>query len=328
MEIAFFSTKSYDRKVFNAANGNYNYSFVFFETKLNHQTASLAKGFTTVCTFVNDIVDRSTLELLAQNGTKLLALRCAGYNQVDVEAANQVGIQVVRVPAYSPHAVAEHTFGLILTLNRKIHRAYNRVREGNFALEGLLGFDLHGKTIGIIGTGKIGQIVAQIAQGFGLKILAYDPYPACEKNGMIYVDLITLLQQSQIVTLHCPLTPESRYLIDSVAITQMQSGVMLINTSRGALVDTQAVISGLKSGKISALGLDVYEQESELFFENLSEQIIQDDVFERLMTFPNVLVTAHQAFFTQEALQNIAETTLRNIADFAEGRDCPNRLLE
>jgi D-lactate dehydrogenase len=329
MEIAFFSTKPYDRNAFKAANGNYSYNFVFFETKLNHQTASLAKGFTTVCTFVNDIVDRSTLELLAQNGTKLLALRCAGYNQVDVEAANQVGIQVVRVPAYSPYAVAEHTFGLILTLNRKIHRAYNRVREGNFALEGLLGFDLHGKTIGIIGTGKIGQIVAQIAQGFGLKILAYDlyPNPACEKNGVTYVDLITLLQQSQIVTLHCPLTPESRYLIDSMAITQMQSGVMLINTSRGALVDTQAVISGLKSGKISALGLDVYEQESELFFENLSEQIIQDDVFERLMTFPNVLVTAHQAFFTQEALQNIAETTLRNIADFDQDRDCPNRLL-
>lgn len=328
MEIAFFSAKAYDRKAFNAANGNYKHNFVFFETKLNHQTAGLAKGFTTICTFVNDLVDRSTLELLAQNGTKLLALRCAGYNQVDIEAANQVGIQVVRVPAYSPYAVAEHTFGLILTLNRKIHRAYNRVREGNFALEGLLGFDLHGKTIGIIGTGKIGQIVAQIAQGFGLKILAYDLYPnsACEENGVTYVDLITLLQQSQIVTLHCPLTPESRYLIDSIAITQMQSGVMLINTSRGALVDTQAVISGLKSGKISALGLDVYEQESELFFENLSEQIIQDDVFERLMTFPNVLVTAHQAFFTQEALQNIAETTLRNITDFDRGQDCPNRL--
>jgi D-lactate dehydrogenase len=329
MEIAFFSTKPYDRNTFNAANGNHHYNFVFFETKLNYQTATLAKGFTTVCTFVNDVVDRSTLALLAQNGTKLLALRCAGYNQVDVEAANQVGIQVVRVPAYSPYAVAEHTFGLILSLNRKIHRAYNRVREGNFALEGLLGFDLHGKTIGIIGTGKIGKIVAQIAQGFGLKILTYDlyPNPACEKNGVTYVDLITLLQQSQIVTLHCPLTPESRYLIDSMAITQMQPGVMLINTSRGALVDTQAVISGLKSGKISALGLDVYEQESELFFENLSEQIIQDDVFERLMTFPNVLVTAHQAFFTQEALQNIAETTLRNIADFDQGRDCPNRLL-
>jgi D-lactate dehydrogenase len=328
MKIAFFSTKSYDRNAFECANEQKHFDLIFLESKLSRQTAELAKGCTCVCAFVNDVIDRLTLEILARNGTQLLALRCAGFNQVDLQVADLLGIQVVRVPIYSPYAVAEHTFGLILTLNRKIHRSYNRVREGNFSIEGLLGFDLHGKTIGIIGTGKIGQVVAKIALGFGLHTLAYDlyPNPVCEAMGVEYVGLKQLLNRSKIITLHCPLTPETRYLIDQGAIAEMQSGVMLINTSRGALIDTQAVIKGLKASKIAALGLDVYEQEAELFFENLSDQIIQDDIFERLMTFPNVLVTAHQAFFTQEALQNIAETTLQNISDFENGRDCPNRV--
>jgi D-lactate dehydrogenase len=328
MKVAFFSTKSYDRNSFEVANYDYQYELVFFEAKLNRQTASLAKGCTGVCIFVNDQIDALTLEILARQGTRLLALRCAGFNQVDLKAAARVGIQVVRVPAYSPYAVAEHTFGLILTLNRRIHRGYNRVREGNFALEGLLGFDLRGKMLGVIGTGRIGQVVVEIAKGFGMEVRAYDlmPNALCEQLGAQYVTLPKLLNQSHIISLHCPLMPETRYLIDAQAISQMRSGVMLVNTSRGALIDTQAVIAGLKSGKIGALALDVYEQESELFFEDLSSQIIHDDVFERLITFPNVLVTAHQAFFTQEALQNIAETTLANISDFVQGRACQNQV--
>jgi D-lactate dehydrogenase len=328
MKVAFFSTKPYDRNSFEVANYDYQYELVFFEAKLNRQTASLAKGFTCICAFVNDQIDALTLEILARQGTQLLALRCAGFNQVDLKAAARVGIQVVRVPAYSPYAVAEHTFGLILTLNRRIHRGYNRVREGNFSLEGLLGFDLRGKTIGVVGTGRIGQVVVEIAKGFGMEILAYDVMRSavCEELGAKYVELPKLLNRSHIVSLHCPLLPETKYLINEAAIEQMRSGAMLVNTSRGLLIDTQAVIQGLKSGKIGSLALDVYEQESELFFEDLSNQIIHDDVFERLMTFPNVLVTAHQAFFTLEALQNIAETTLANIADFDQGRDCANQV--
>lgn len=278
--------------------------------------------------FVNDQLDASVLEILASHGTRLIALRCAGFNNVDLKVAAKLGMTIVRVPAYSPYAVAEHTIGLILTLNRKIHRAYNRVREGNFSLDGLLGFDLHGRTIGIVGTGKIGQIVAQIMQGFGCRLLAYDLHPnsVCEAAGAKYVELSKLLSDSDIITLHCPLTPETHHLINREAIAQMKQGVMLINTSRGALIHTEAVIGGLKSQRVGALGLDVYEQESDLFFEDLSDQIIQDDLFERLMTFPNVIVTAHQAFFTKEALQNIAETTLSNITDYQEGKGCSNAL--
>jgi D-lactate dehydrogenase len=328
MRVAVFSTKPYDRDFFLAANYDHEHDLIFFEPKLDRHTAPLAKGFPAICAFVNDELDATTLEILAHNGTKLIALRSAGFNHVDLKKAEELKLTVVRVPAYSPYAVAEHTVGLILTLNRKIHRAYNRVREGNFALNGLLGFDLHQRTIGIIGTGKIGQIVAQIMHGFGCHLLAYDvhPNPACEAIGAHYVDLPKLFTTSDIITLHCPLTPQTYHLIDAAAIVQMKAGVMIINTSRGALLDAQAAIAGLKAQKIGALALDVYEQESDLFFEDLSNQIIQDDIFQRLLTFPNVLVTAHQAFFTKEALQNIAETTLANITAVEQHQPCPNQI--
>jgi D-lactate dehydrogenase len=328
MKVAVFSTKAYDRKFLEAANSHNQHELVFFEPRLNRDTAILAAGFPAVCVFVHDLADAPTLEILASRGTCLLALRCAGFNNVDLKAAAELGMTVVRVPAYSPYAVAEHTVGLILSLNRKIHRAYNRVREGNFSLDGLLGFDLHGRTVGIIGTGKIGVIVGQIMKGFGCHLLAYDVYhnPEWEALGAKYVELSELFAHSDIITLHCPLTSQTNHLIDAKAIEQMKSGVMLINTSRGALIDTTAVIGGLKSGKIGSLGIDVYEQESELFFEDFSDKIIHDDVFERLTTFPNVLITGHQAFFTQEAIRNIAETTIANMTDFQQGRPCPNEI--
>lgn len=328
MKVAVFNTKPYDRRFFIAANYDHEHELVFLEPRLSRETALLAKGFLAVCVFVNDQLDAHVLEILASHGTRLIALRSAGFNNVDLKTAAKLKMTIVRVPAYSPHAVAEHTIGLMLTLNRKIHRAYNRVREGNFSLDGLLGFDLNGRTIGIIGTGKIGQIVAQIMQGFGCRILAYDvrPNPACEAVGATYVNLPKLFSDADIITLHCPLTPETHHLINSEAIARMKKGVMLINTSRGGLIDTAAVIHGLKSQKIGSLALDVYEQESDLFFEDLSDQIIQDDLFERLLTFPNVLITAHQAFFTKEALQNIAETTLSNISDIQQGKECANQV--
>jgi D-lactate dehydrogenase len=326
MKVAVFSTKSYDRKFLEAANADYRHELVFFEPRLTADTAVLATGFPAVCAFVNDQLDHKTLKTLAEQGTRLIALRSAGFNHVDLSAATELGMTVVRVPAYSPYAVAEHTIGLILTLNRKIHRAYNRVREGNFSLEGLLGFDLHGRTVGIVGTGKIGAVVAQILKGFGCQLLTYDLYrnPECEALGAKYVELPELFAASDIITLHCPLTPETYHLIDDKALEQMKQGVMLINTSRGALIDTQAVTLALKCRKVGYLGLDVYEQESDLFFENLSEDVIQDDVFQRLLTFPNVLITGHQAFFTESALKQIAQSTLSNIADFEQGRSCPN----
>lgn len=255
-------------------------------------------------------------------------MRCAGFNHVDLIAARDLRLTVARVPAYSPHAVAEHTVALMLSLNRKIHRAYARVREGNFALEGLLGFDLNGRTVGIIGTGKIGAVVARIMNGFGCRLLAYDPSPdeACRGLGVRYTSLTDLYEQSHIITLHCPLTPETHHLIDATALDRMRSGVMLINTGRGALIDTQAVIAALKSGKIGALGLDVYEEEADLFFEDLSNRVIQDDLFSRLLTFPNVLITGHQGFFTQEAMARIAETTLDNLSDFEQGRALINEV--
>jgi D-lactate dehydrogenase len=327
-KVAVFSTKAYDRDFLTTANYDHEHDLIFFEPRLDRETALLAKHCDTVCLFVNDVADAITLDRLASHGTRLLALRCAGFNNVDLAAAARLGIRVVRVPAYSPYAVAEHTVGLMLTLNRKLHKAYNRIREGNFALDGLLGFDFHGRTVGIVGTGRIGQVVGQIMHGFGCQVLAYDVYPnaALAAAGATYVDLPTLFAKSDIITLHCPLTPQTHHLIDAAAIAQMKQGTMLINTSRGALIDTAAVITALKSHKISALGLDVYEQESDLFFEDLSTQIIQDDIFERLMTFPNVIVTGHQAFFTKEALQNIAETTLENITAIATGTACPNEV--
>ena len=328
MKVAVFSTKVYDRKFLSDANSRTQHELVFFEPRLNRDTAILAAGFPAVCVFVHDQVDAPTLELLASRGTRLVVLRCAGFNNVDLQAAADLGITVVRVPAYSPYGVAEHAVGLILSLNRKIHRAYNRVREGNFSLDGLLGFNLHERTVGIVGTGKIGLILAQIMKGFGCHILAYDVYHnhELEALGGKYVELPELFANSDIISLHCPLTPETHHLINAEAIEQIKPGVMLINTSRGALIDTQAVIEGLKSGKIGYLGVDVYEQESELFFEDLSGAIIQDDIFQRLTTFPNVLITGHQAFFTAEALHNIAETTFANIADVEQGRSCPNEI--
>ncbi|MFN6518214.1 MAG: 2-hydroxyacid dehydrogenase [Nostoc sp. CreGUA01] len=328
MKVAVFSTKAYDRQFLSAVSSSTQHELVFFEPRLNRDTAILAAGFPAVCVFVHDQVDAPTLKILASGGTHLVVLRCAGFNNVDLQAAADLGVSVVRVPAYSPYGVAEHTVGLILSLNRKIHRAYNRVRESNFSLDGLLGFNLHQRTVGIIGTGKIGLILGQIMKGFGCQLLAYDVYRNSELEalGGKYVELPELFANSDIISLHCPLTPETHHLINSKAIEQIKSGVMLINTSRGALIDTQAVIEGLKSGKIGYLGVDVYEQESELFFEDLSGEIIQDDIFQRLTTFPNVLITGHQAFFTAEALHNIAETTFANITDIEQGRACANQI--
>ncbi len=328
MKVAVFNTKSYDRKFLEAANVGGQHELVFFEPHLTLETSVLAAGFPAVCGFVNDCLDAKTLGAIAEKGVRLLALRSAGFNNVDLAAASDLDLTLLRVPAYSPYSVAEHAVALILSLNRKIHRAYNRVREGNFALDGLLGFDLHGKTVGIVGTGRIGAITAKILHGFGCRLLGYDvsPNPDCEALGMKYVSLQELFGASDIVSLHCPLIPETYHLIGTEAIEQMKPGMMLINTSRGQLIDTKAVTKGLKSGKIGNLGLDVYEQETDLFFEDLSNQVIQDDVFQRLLTFPNVLITGHQAFFTEEALKNIAESTIANITDFEQGRACPNQI--
>ncbi len=326
MKVAVFSTKSYDRQFLEAANQPHGHTLKFFESRLSEQTTPLAAGYPAVCVFVNDQLDAPTIARLAAQGLKVIALRCAGFNNVDLATATAHGIAVVRVPAYSPYAVAEHTIALLLAVNRKIHRAYARVREGNFALEGLLGFDIHGLTVGIIGTGKIGAVVARILDGFGCRLLAYDVYenPACLQLGVTYTGLPELFRNADIITLHCPLTPETHHLINENSLAQMKKGVTLINTSRGALIDTRAVVEGLKSEKIGYLALDVYEEEADLFFEDLSNQVIQDDIFARLLTFPNVIITGHQAFFTRNALQNIAETTLANISDVEQGRTCPN----
>jgi len=296
------------------------HEMTFFDVRLDRDTAALAQGHEAVCCFVNDTLDRGVLELLAEDGVRLAALRSAGFNHVDLAAARELGITVARVPAYSPASVAEHTAALILSLNRKIHKAYLRVREGNFALDGLLGFDLSGKTVGIVGTGQIGICVARIMKGFGCDILAFDPNVNEELQalGGRYVDLPELLEQSDIVTLHCPLSPDTHHLIDAEAIRRMKPNAMLINTSRGAVVDSRALIGGLKRGEIGSVGLDVYEEEGDLFFENLSDTMIQDDVFARLLTFPNVLITGHQAFFTREAMEAIAQTTIGNISSFAD----------
>jgi D-lactate dehydrogenase len=321
VRVAVFSTKPYDERSLRAANEKDGHELVFLEHRLNRETAELAAGYDAVCGFVNDDLGAEVLTVLSRGGVRLVALRSAGFNHVDLATAARLGLTVARVPAYSPHAVAEHCVGLILALNRKIHRAYHRVRENNFALTGLLGFDLHGKTVGVVGTGRIGVCFARIMVGFGCRVLAHDPYPVEEARqvGAEYVPLERLLADSDIVTLHCPLTPETYHLIDRERIAQMRPGVMLINTSRGALVDTAAVIDGLKDGRIGNLGLDVYEEEADLFFEDLSDQLLRDDVFSRLITLPNVLVTGHQAFFTEEALGNIAATTVGNLTAFECG---------
>ncbi|MDP3211338.1 2-hydroxyacid dehydrogenase [Methylotenera sp.] len=317
MRVAVFSTKSYDKTYLDSANAG-QHQLVYLEPRLDSTTAFAAEGAQAVCVFVNDILDAEVIAILAKQRVQLITLRCAGFNHVDLEAAKLHGITVARVPEYSPHSVAEHAVALMLTLNRKIHRASARVREANFSLDGLLGFDMHGKTVGVIGTGKIGQCVAKIMSGFGCRVLAFDPYPnqQCIEAGASYVTLQTLLSRSDIVSLHCPLTPETHHLIDEKAIKQMRAGVMLINISRGAVIDTRAIIRGLKSGVIGSLGLDVYEEEENLFFRDLSNTVIHDDVFARLLTFPNVVITGHQAFFTDEALTEIASTTIANISAY------------
>ena len=321
MNITMFSTKSYDRRFIDAAVAGH-HAVTYLEARLTSDTAVLAKGATAVCVFVNDQVNADVLGQFQQSGVKLVALRAAGYNNVDLAAAKRCNIVVARVPAYSPEAVAEHAVALMLSLDRNTHRAYARVREGNFALEGLLGFNLHGRTVGVIGTGRIGVAVTRIMLGFGCRVLANDivQNPICISLGAAYVPLPELLAAADIVTLHCPLTPETQHLINAKTIGLMKRGAMLINTSRGGMIDTQAVIDGLKKGTIGHLGLDVYEEEGDLFFEDKSDDVISDDVFERLLTFPNVLVTGHQAFFTGEAMTAIAETTVANIDAFEKTR--------
>jgi D-lactate dehydrogenase len=321
MRIAFFSTHSFDRQFFARANSDHAHEIVYFEPRLTADTCALAAGFPAVCAFVNDRLNAAVLDRLAAGGTRLVALRSAGFNNVDLPTAQRLGVTVVRVPAYSPYAVAEHTVALILSLNRKICRAYARVRDGNFALDGLLGFDLHGRTVGIVGTGKVGMLVARIMHGFGCTLLGYDvsPNDECQAMGLTYVPLAELWQRADIITLHAPLTAETRHLVDARALGTMKDGVMIVNTGRGALIDTPAVVAGLKSGRIGYLGLDVYEEEEALFFEDSSSQVMQDDVFARLLTFSNVIVTGHQGFFTREALEAIAQTTLANLSAFERG---------
>lgn len=328
MKVAFFSTKPYDRQSFQDVNVAQTHELVFFEPRLTPETAALARGFPAVCVFINDDLSEPTLRAIADTGTRLIALRCAGFNNVDLSVAKALGMTVVRVPAYSPYAVAEHAVGLILMLNRKLYRAYNRVRDDNFALNGLLGFDIYGKTVGVVGTGKIGQCFAQIMAGFGCKLLAYDvrENPDLLAMGAQYVQLPALLSQADIISLHCPLLPATYHMINRDSLAQIKPGAMLINTSRGGLVDTPAVIEALKTGKLGYFGTDVYEEEENLFFEDLSDQVIQDDTFQLLQSFTNVVITAHQAFFTREALRNIAETTLANIDAVAAGQSCANEV--
>lgn len=321
MKIAFFSSQPYDKQFFTAHNETHGFSLAFFDVALSSQTVGLANGANAVCVFVNDKVDADVISQLKGLGVKTIALRCAGFNNVDLEAAREAGMHVCRVPAYSPEAVAEHAAALILTLNRKTHKAYNRVREQNFALQGLMGFDLYGKTVGVVGTGKIGQAFCRIMQGFGCRVLAFDVVANKEMEaiGVTYLPLLDLFQQSDVISLHTPLNDQTRHMINNATVPYLKQGVMLINTSRGALIDTTAVIAALKNGQIGSLGIDVYEQEEHLFFHDRSGDIIEDDTIQRLMSFPNVLVTAHQAFFTKEALDQIAETTYSHLAKLNEG---------
>lgn len=330
MRVAVFSTKPYDRQFLTEANVGFGHELVFFEPRLDRTTAPLADGFPAVCVFVNDYLDRALLTDLAARGMRLVALRCAGFNNVDLVAAGELGIDVVRVPAYSPHAVAEFTVALLLALDRRIPRAWARVRDNNFSLDGLIGSDLFGKTVGVIGTGRIGALVARCLKlGFGCRVLAHDQWhdPALVEIGIEYRSPTEIVAEADILTLHCPLTPETHHIVDAEAIARARPGFLLVNTSRGALIDAQALVEGLKSGKVGGVALDVYEQEADLFFEDLSNEIIQDDVFQRLLTFPNVLVTGHQAFLTAEALGAISATTLGNIAAFEAGGPLPNRVL-
>lgn len=328
MEVAIFSTKPYDKQFLEEANQKYGHNLHFFEDSLTDETVVFTQHIDAICVFVNDRIGAELIKKLAKNDVKLIALRCAGFNNVDIEAAAQLGIKVVRVPAYSPYAVAEHTLAMILTLNRKTHRAFNRVRESNFSLSGLMGFDLHGKTVGVIGTGRIGAIFCQMMQGLGCKVIAYDPFPSedLKKSGIEYKTLPGLYKVADIIALKCPLVPETYHLINDEAVSQMKKGVMLINTSRGGLIDTEALVKGLKSGIIGYLGIDVYEQEEDIFYKDLSDEIVKDDLIMRLITFPNVLITSHQAFFTDTAMRNISDTTLQNIAEFENNQSLSNEV--
>ena len=328
MKIAFFDTKAYDKPSFEHYGREQGMEFTFFETKLNETTAELAHGYDAVCAFVNDTVDAKVIDILVANGVKVLAMRCAGYNNVDLAYARGK-LPVVRVPAYSPYAVAEHAMALLLTSIRRIHKAYNRTREFNFSLQGFTGFDLYGKTVGIVGTGKIGRVFADICRGFGMKVLASDKFPSTGlDNGdtVRYVSLEEVFLHSDIISLHCPLTEETYHIIDEAAIDKCKKGVVILNTSRGALVDAEALLSGIKSRKIGAACLDVYEEESEVFFEDNSGHILEDDTLARLISMPNVIVTSHQAFLTEDALDNIAQTTVQNIVDMITTGQCANAL--
>lgn len=328
MRIAFFSTHTFDRQFFDAANRSHGHDIRYLEARLAPATSALAAGAEAICAFVNDDLRADVLTALHAVGVRLIALRSAGFNHVDLPRAFELGLTVARVPAYSPYAVAEHAVAMMLSLNRKIHRAHARVREGNFALDGLLGFDMRGRTVGLVGTGRIGTVVARILTGFGCRLLAYDVAvnAECADMGVHYRSLDELWTQSDIVSLHAPLTGDTRHMIDAAAIARLKPGVMIVNTSRGALVDTAALIDGLKSGHVGYVGLDVYEEEEQLFFRDLSAQVIQDDVFARLLTFPNVLITAHQAFFTREAMTAISEVTLENVSAFEQDRRTGNEL--
>lgn len=329
MKIAVFSTKPYDQEYFEKYSSNNEYTFAFFETALNKTTANLSAGFDVICAFVNDKVDKDTIEVLANNGIRLIAMRCAGFNNVDIQSAKEHQIKVVRVPAYSPEAVAEHSVALIMTLNRKTHKAYNRVREGNFSLKNLIGFNLHGKVVGVIGTGQIGIAFCKIMKGFGCRLLAYDIAEAevLEDMGVEYLPMEKVFQQADIISLHCPLNQSTKHLVNKASLEQMKAGVMIINTSRGALINTSDAIEGLSQKKIGYLGIDVYEQEENLFFEDLSESIIEDDDILRLNSFPNVLITSHQAYFTKEAMDQITVITLDNIRAFENNEPLANEVI-
>lgn len=330
MRVALYSSRPFERAFLDAANAHAGHELVRIEAPLTLETAPLAKGFQAVSIFAGDDASAPVLEVLHAAGTRLLALRSAGFNHVDVARAQGMGIVVMRVPAYSPNAVAEHALALMLTLNRKTHRAYNRVREQNFSIEGLMGFDMHGKTVGLVGTGRIGAALARALVGLGCRVLGADPFPneSCVSIGVRYVALEALLAESDIVSLHCPLTPQTRHLIDAAALGQMKPGAMLINTCRGAVVDTRALIQSLKDGRLGAVGLDVYEEEGDLFFQDLSDRALHDDVFVRLMTFPNVLITSHQGFFTREACAAIAQTTIENISAFESGQTIESNIVD
>ncbi|NBC56784.1 MAG: 2-hydroxyacid dehydrogenase [Bacteroidetes bacterium] len=328
MKVAVFSTKPYDREVFETYNQNFQHELEYFDTSLNRQTTNLTRDFEAVIAFVNDNIDKAVIQKLAKNHIKMIALRSAGFNNVDIEAAEQYGIKVTRVPAYSPQAVAEHALALILALNRKTHKAYNRVKEGNFSLNNLIGFNVYGKTVGVIGTGKIGHAFCEVMLGLGCRVVAYDLHKqsTLEDKGVTYMSLDDLYNTADIISLHCPLVPATKHIINEKSIAKMKDHVMIINTSRGALIDTEDVIKNLKEKKVGYLGIDVYEQEENLFFEDKSEQIIEDDTLIRLISFPNVLITSHQAFLTHEALKEIAQTVLQNIDDFEQGKDLKNEV--